>query len=54
MDDGRVIGHVSAEDLAEVAAAEQEAVVSAVDTLAAEPDLDGDPSLENQTPPPKP
>ena len=54
LDDGRVIGHVSAEDLAEVAAAEQEAVVSAVDTLATEPDLDGDPSLENQTPPPKP
>ena len=53
LDDGRVIGHVSAEDLAEVAAAEQESVVSAVDTLATEPDLDGDPSLENQTPPPK-
>jgi hypothetical protein len=54
LDDGRVIGHVSADELAEVAAAEQAASDSAVETAAIEPDLDGDPSLENQTPPPKP
>lgn len=53
LDDGRVIGHVSADDLAKIAAAEQESVVSVVDTVATEPDLDGEPSLENQVPPPK-
>ena len=54
LDDGRVIGHVSADDLAEVASAEQASASSAVDAVATEPDLDGEPSLENQTPPPEP
>ncbi len=54
LDDGRVIGHVSADELARVESLEKESVVAAVDVVADEIEQIGGQISQNQMQPPSP